>query len=336
MPIERRLAPSPTPRQPEALLGWMESLGDPTRLRLLRLLERHELGVVDLCDVLQLPQSTVSRHLKVLADQGWLRSRAHRTTNLYRMEMAEGDPAARRLWALTREQMEGWATVAQDQLRLTRRLAERQPSQGFFAGAAGRWDRLRDERYGKTFTQAAFLGLIPADWTVADLGCGTGQATAALAAFARRVIGVDQSAAMLKTARRRTAALGNVSLKQGSLEALPIEAAACDAAVMLLALTYVDEPAPTLGEAARILRPGGRLVVVDLLRHDREEFRREMGQLRLGFDEKEMAALIGSAGLEDVRVRPLPPDPEAKGPALMLATATRRPRLARIHKGEKR
>jgi ArsR family transcriptional regulator len=330
MPSERRAAAAaPAPRQPEALLGWMESLADPTRLRLLRLLERHELGVAELCEVLQLPQSTVSRHLKVLADQAWVRNRPQRTTNLYRMDLADADPAARRLWTLTREQTDDWATVAQDQLRLTRRLAERQPSQGFFAGAAGRWDRLREELYGKTFTQEAFLGLLPAEWVVADLGCGTGQVTAALAAHVRRVLGVDQSAAMLKAARRRTGALKNVELKQGSLEALPLAAGACDGALLLLALTYVEDPGAVLCEAARILRPGGRLVVTDLLRHDREEFRREMGQLRLGFDTQEMDRLLRAAGLNDVRVRPLAPDPEAKGPALLLATATRNPRIVR-------
>jgi SAM-dependent methyltransferase len=317
-----RRALSAAPRQPEALLGWMESLADPTRLRLLRLLERHELGVAELCEVLQLPQSSVSRHLKVLADEGWVRSRPHRTTNLYRMDAAEIDGAARRLWALTREQTDDWATVAQDQLRLTRRLAARQPSQGFFAGAAGRWDRLREELYGKTFTQEAFLGLLPPDWIVADLGCGTGQVTAALAPHVRRVVAVDQSAAMLKAARRRMTALDNVDLKQGTLEALPLDAGACDGALLLLALTYVESPSQVVGEAARILRPGGRLVVADLLRHDREEFRREMGQLRLGFDVKDMAALLGAAGLEDVRIRPLTPDPQAKGPALLLASAT--------------
>src|SRR5687768_9181490 len=110
--------------RPEALLGWMESLADMTRLRLLRLLERHELGVAELCHVVQLPQSTVSRHLKVLADQGWVASRGQRTANLYRMEMA--DAAARKLWQLARDQMEAWATAAQDQLRLARVLADRQ------------------------------------------------------------------------------------------------------------------------------------------------------------------------------------------------------------------
>jgi SAM-dependent methyltransferase len=336
MASERR-APASVSRQPESLLGWMESLADSTRLRLLRLLERHELGVAELCEVLQLPQSTVSRHLKVLADQGWVRSRPHRTTNLYRMDVGEVDAAARRLWALTREQTDDWATVAQDQLRLTRRLAERQPSQGFFAGAAGRWDRLREELYGKTFTQEAFLGLLPPDWVVADLGCGTGQVTAALAPHVRRVLAVDQSAAMLKAARRRLAAFDNVELRQGTLEALPLDAGAGDGALLLLALTYVEDPPQAIGEAARILRPGGRLVVADLLRHDREEFRREMGQLRLGFDVKEMETLLRAAGLEDVRIRPLTPDPEAKGPALLLATATRSPRVIGMRtRGEKR
>src|SRR6187402_2624006 len=93
-------------RQPDALFSWMEALSDPTRLRLLRLLERHELGVAEMCHVLQLPQSTVSRHLKALADNDWVVSRAKGTANLYRASREMTDPA-RRLWALTKEQTEG-------------------------------------------------------------------------------------------------------------------------------------------------------------------------------------------------------------------------------------
>src|SRR5437764_9716212 len=100
--------------QPETLLSWMEGLADPTRLRLLRLLERHELGVVELCEVLQSPQSTVSRHLKVLGDGGWVRGRREGTTNLYRMILDELEAPARRLWLLAREQTDTWPTVAQD------------------------------------------------------------------------------------------------------------------------------------------------------------------------------------------------------------------------------
>jgi ArsR family transcriptional regulator len=310
----------------------MEVLADPTRLRILRLLERHELGVAELVDVLQLPQSTVSRHLKVLSDEGWVTNRALRTANLYQMALNGDEPAARRLWLLAKEQTEAWATVQQDQARLTRRLSERQPAvQAFFAGAAGKWDKLRSDLYGQGFTSAALLALLPADWTVADLGCGTGQATALLSPHVGRVIGVDQSAAMLKAAKRRTAALPNVELRRGSLEALPIDDRTCDAAILVLALTYVPDPAPVLAGMARILRPGGRAVVVDLLRHDREDFRREMGQTSLGFEPAELGRLLAAAGLESPHVHTRPPEPQAKGPALLLATATRHT----SHKGDR-
>jgi ubiquinone/menaquinone biosynthesis C-methylase UbiE len=311
--------------RPERLLGWMASLADPTRLRLLRLLERNELQVQELCDVLQLPQSSVSRHLKVLADEGWVGSRAQATTRLYRM--AETDAGARRLWHLAKEQTNGWATAAQDQLRLARRLADRQPAtQAFFAGAAGQWDRLRSEMYGDAFTVAALLALLPRGWTVADLGCGTGHAAVALAPFVGRVIGVDQSAAMLKAARKRAGDLENVDWRQGSLEALPLEDGSVDAALLLLALTYVAEPRAALCEAARILRPGGRLVAVDLLRHDREAFRRQMGQESLGFEPSGLETLARAAGLGSVTARSLPPEPKAKGPALLLLSALKEER----------
>lgn len=310
--------------RPDALLSWMDVLADPTRLRLLRLLERHELGVAELCHILQLPQSTVSRHLKVLGDQGWVESRSQRTANLYRMALAGADAAARRLWLLARDQTEGWAAIDQDHVRLSRLLSHRQPAaQEFFAGAAGKWDRLRAEMYGTGFTGEALLALLPPDWVVADLGCGTGPAAAAIAPYVRQVIGVDQSAAMLKAARKRTASLDNVELRVGSLEALPIADSACDAALLLLSLTYVPEPHLVVAEAARILRPGGRLVAVDLLRHDREDFRRAMGQARSGFGPEELCALLAAGGLPGARCHPIPPAAEAKGPALLLASATR-------------
>src|SRR6476620_5877757 len=169
--------------QPEMLLHWMEGLADPTRLRLLRLLERNELGVVELCDVLQSPQSTVSRHLKVLGDGGWVRSRREGTTNLYRMILDELEAPPRRLWLLAREQTDNWPTVAQDRLRLERRLRDREEkdSQSFFAGAAEEWDRLRSELYGQSFSTEAMLALLPPDYTVADLGCGTGRTSEQLA-----------------------------------------------------------------------------------------------------------------------------------------------------------
>ncbi len=310
--------------QPELLLGWMESLADPTRLRLLRLLERHELGVAELCDVLQLPQSTVSRHLKVLADQKWVRSRRQATTHLYRTILDELDAGARRLWILAREQTESWPAVRHDRLRLDRLLREKEEgAQAFFAGAAAEWDRLRGELYGNSFTQSALLALVPSNFVIADLGCGTGQLADALAPHVKQVIGVDNSAAMLKAAKKRLADHPNIDLRRGDLAAVPIDDAACDAAMLILALTYIPDPAAALRELARILKPTGRAVIVDLLPHDREDFREQMGQTRLGFDPRDLEKLLTDAGLASPTIRPLPPEPNAKGPALFLATATR-------------
>ena len=122
---------------PEQLMLRMDNLADPTRLRLLRLLERHELGVAELVEILRLPQSTVSRHLKVLADQGWLASRSRGTMNLYRMVPDELEPSARELWKLARREIDAWATGRQDELRLEHHLSNGGwRAEEFFAGAA--------------------------------------------------------------------------------------------------------------------------------------------------------------------------------------------------------
>jgi len=330
--MDTALASVPQNR-PEALVSFMESLADPTRLRLLRLLEGRELGVAALCEIVQMPQSTVSRHLKVLGDLGFVQSRAQGTNRLYRMVRLEKEAAARRLWLLAREQMEGWATARQDDLRLAR-AAEKAaaPAQVFFAGAAGRWDKLREDAYGRLLNQAALLALLPRELKVADLGCGTGALAAALAPHVAEVVGVDQSAAMLQSARRRVADMPNVDLRKGRLEALPIDDASCDAALLVLALSYAPDPEAVLAEMARILRPGGRAVVLDLLRHDREDFRLLMGQQRLGFEPADIVAMMAASGLVGGSTRELAPEPQAKGPALILATAERVSVSAAPHK----
>jgi SAM-dependent methyltransferase len=310
-----------TIREPEQLMVRMENLADPTRLRLLRLLERQELGVAELVEILQLPQSTVSRHLKVLADQGWLASRGRGTMNLYRMTPAELEPSARALWNVARQEMDAWATGRQDELRLASHLSNGgRRAEVFFAGAAAHWDKLRREQYGDRYSLVGLLALLPETDVVADLGCGTGSVLADLAPHVARVIGVDSSSEMLKAARRRTREMANVELHRAPLESLPVQDGECDAATMFLALSYVAEPGRALQEMARILRPGGRAVVVDLLAHDRDDFRREMGQRHLGFEAGELEAMAAGAGLVSVACRPLAPEPEARGPALLILT----------------
>jgi ArsR family transcriptional regulator len=225
---------------------------------------------------------------------------------------------------VAREQAEQWAACRQDQLRLRRLLAEKQSlSQAFFAGAAAEWDQLRGELYGQAFSQAAMMALIPPDLVVADLGCGAGPVAAALAPCVKQLIGVDNSPAMLKAARQRTAGMANVDLRRGNLEHLPIDDAACDAALLLLALTYVAEPLAVVREMSRILKPGGRAIVVDLLPHDREDFARRMGQNRLGFSADEIKSLLSAGGFDEPVARALPPEANVKGPALFLAVARR-------------
>ena len=197
--------------RPPAILDHLSALADTTRSRILLLLDRHELTVSELCGIMQLPQSTVSRHLKALADSGWIAARAEGTSNLYAMTR-DLDGSARRLWALVREQVGPTPAAVQDQRRAQTVLAERRTkSQEFFSSSAGQWDRLRDELFGERFHLAALPAFADAEWTVGDLGCGTGQLTAALAPFVRHVIAVDASAAMLQAAKKRLQRLRRTS-----------------------------------------------------------------------------------------------------------------------------
>ena len=313
-----------------AILDHLASLADTTRSRILLLLDRHELTVSELCTVMQLPQSTVSRHLKALADAGWATARADGTSNVYAMTRDDVDPAARRLWLLVREQVAPTAAAAQDQRRLRATLAARRTkSQEFFSSSVGQWDRLRDELFGDRFHFAALGAFAGRDWTVADLGCGTGQVSAAIAPFVKRVIGVDGSAGMLQAARKRLNGVDNVELRRGELEALPLDDARADAAMLMLVLHHVPEPQHAIAEVARVLKPGGRVVVVDMLPHDRESYRQQMGHVWLGFSDEQIERMLGEGGFEEVRVVPLPPDQKAKGPALFVATAEKPERAKR-------
>lgn len=315
---------------PPGIFGQLTALADATRARLLLVLERHELTVGELCQVLQLPQSTVSRHLKTLADESWVAWRAEGASRRYRAATLEAP--ARRLWQVVREQVAETSAARHDAHRVEGVLAQRRStSERFFASAAGRWDALRAELYGRAADAPALLALLDDDLVVGDLGCGTGQVSEALAPVVRQVIAVDASRAMLTAARRRLQGVATVDLRAGALEALPIADGELDAAVLSLVLHYAADPAAVLAEAGRALRPGGRLLVIDMLPHDRAEYQAEMGHAWLGFEEGQLAGWLAAAGFDRVRYRPLPADPAAKGPALFAAAARRgRPATANL------
>lgn len=307
-----------------AIFDDLTTLSDATRGRMLLILERHELTVSELCAILQLPQSTVSRHLKTLADASWVASRRDGTSRYYTLALDDRDAHTRRLWALLRERIATTAGADQDARRLKSVLGRRQTkSEEFFASSAGQWDRLRRDLFGTIPGLAPLPALLDPRWSVGDLGCGTGETAAALAPFVARTIAVDRNGEMLQAARRRLPDLPNADVRRGELEALPIADAELDAALMILVLHHAPDPAAVLREAARVLKPGGRFVLCDMLPHEHEEYKQQMGHVWLGFGEDQLRRLLGAAGFSTIRFAALPAEPQAKGPALFVASCSK-------------
>lgn len=294
------------------------ALSDPTRVRLLCAVADQELGVGELGKVLQLPQSTVSRHLKVLLEGGWVGRRKEGTSSLF--WFAEGvDGDARALWEVVSRRLQADGVYSEDRRRLLAVVAARADSRTFFAGHAGDWDDVRQQLFGGEFLAPTLLALLPPGQVVADLGCGTGAAVAALASAVERVIGVDREPAMLEVARQRTLGFENVSLREGDLSALPIEDGAVNAAMCMLVLHHIDDASAVIAESARVLCDGGRLVLLDMVSHKRDVYRREMGHAHLGFERDVIEGWMTEAGLNLRAWHVLPAAAEAEGPPLFVA-----------------
>ena len=280
-------------------------LGDETRLRLLRLLAREALNVSELTAVLSLAQSGVSRHLGLLRDAGLVVEQRTGTFSWYRLapefEAASGPRAA--LWAWLREEFARStpATRADDaRLEEVRRVRK----ENFDEHGGG--DERRQLVPGRSWAAwARALGLLLPSMDVADLGCGEGYLTLEAARWARRVIALDQSADVLARARELAVRrkLRNITWKRGHLDRLPIPGASVDVALLSQALHHVENPVGALVEAHRILRPGGRVLVLDLREHDEAWVRSKLGDRWLGFGDKRLAEMLTTAGFTDVKVR---------------------------------
>jgi len=305
-----------------SVLDRLSILADPTRRRILLLLDRHELTVGELCSALQLPQSTVSRHLKLLADDGWLIARGESTSRFYKMVLSQLDGPTKDLWSVVRTQVSALAGANQDVRRAESVLAKRRDkAQVFFLNASDIWDKMRADMIGARTDLLALLDLLDEDWVVGDLGCGAGHISEALAPSVGRVIAVDESGPMLAAAQERLKNHPNVELREGTIEALPIDAGALDAAVLFLVAHFITDPTKVMREIRRVLKPNGRLLIVDLMSHDRVEYVVQLGHVWQGFDGEQMKEWLHKAGFVSCRYRPLPDDPDAKGPTLFVASA---------------
>ena len=306
-----------------APLEWLQTLADPTRVRLLRLLGREELSVTELCTILQLPQSTVSRHLKLLSSEDWVASRRDGTNHLYRVERAAWSDSRDELWTWVHTQSSGASTSQLDDLRLEQVLAERPRSDDFFRSAAGQWDALRVELFGPRVDACALAATLSPRAIVGELGCGSAPLAQLVAPFVQRVIAVDNSPAMISAAERQLAGRDNVSLKLSNLDDLPLPDCHLDAAWLVLVLPYFAEPVEILREAARVMKVDAPLIVVDMSPHDRDIYRQQMGHVRLGLTRDQLECWCGESGLKMERFWTLPPDSAARGPALFSAVLKR-------------
>ncbi len=282
---------------------WLErfkALADETRLELLAALQGDELSVGELAEVVGGVQSSVSRHLQALGKAGLVVSRRQGTATFYRLAAEEPlltGPFGDELRRMARREQ-----VAQ---RVERVLARRRArSESFFDGAE-HWDALRGELFTDAAGYSSLLPLVRPGLVVADVGTGTGGMLPYLAQVASHVVAIDLSAEMLRRARAKAAALGlsEVSFVQGDLGALPLERGAVDAAFAALVLHHAPRPLAALAEMARIVKPGGVVVVVDLVSHGLDWLREEQADLWLGFGRDEALELASRAGLRDLRHR---------------------------------
>ena len=271
------------------------ALGDETRLGLLCALLAEELSVGELSEVMQVGQPGVSRHLSALRDAGLVLARKQGATTYYRIK--PGDPL---LEGLVGADLRRRAALLGLVPRIERVVARRRAkAEAFFDQQAESWDAIRSQLLDHAAGLSSLVPLIPRGLTVADIGTGTGGMLPQLAEFAEKIVAVDISKEMLRRAKARAKSLGlaNVDFIKADLRALPIENATVDVAFATLVLHHAPNPSAALNEMARILKPGGTLVVVDLVAHSHDWLRDEQGDVWLGFGEGDMLEHLSRAGL---------------------------------------
>ncbi len=306
-----------------SIVKILRVVGDPNRLRLLLLLRGEELSVAELQEILNMGQSTISTHLSQLKQAGLVEDRRTGKSNMYRL--APGPAGGGVVDEILANAASEIPEVSSDQAEMHRVLSKRQDKmRAFFDSVAGRLGR--DYVPGKSWKSLAeaLLRLMPAV-AVADLGAGEGSFALMLAQRASRVVAVDTSARMIEVGRDQALRNGiaNIDFRLGDMEELPIPSAHVEIAFFSQSLHHAPHPARAIQEAARILIPGGRVVILDLARHRFEEARELYADEWLGFTESELESMLGAAGFTAIETSVVDKDPDAPQFQTLLAVATK-------------
>jgi ubiquinone/menaquinone biosynthesis C-methylase UbiE/DNA-binding transcriptional ArsR family regulator len=308
-----------------SIVKILRAAAEPNRLRILLLLKAEELSVAELQEILTMGQSTISTHLSQLKHAGLVEDRRTGKSNLYRLSGEAGSAASEFLEGLLARAENETPEAAADRAAMRRVVKKRQDRmRTFFDSMAGRLGK--DYVPGKSWKSLAeaLLRLMP-PLMMADLGAGDGSFSLLLARRAARVIAVDASEKMLDVGRELAARhnVQNIEFRAGDMEELPIDAATIDVAFFSQSLHHALHPGRALEEAARILKPGGRVVILDLAKHRFEEAREMYADEWLGFGEAELELMMQKAGFANVEVGIVGRDPEAPQFQTLLATAER-------------
>jgi ArsR family transcriptional regulator len=278
----------------------LKALADPLRLRILAAVCEEELTVGEVQEVVESVQSSVSRNLAILRDAGFVQDRKEGTNVYFSLRQKMPEPT-REFFKSLRARIAEIPEVKQDRARLEAcRRRRRRRSQSYFESVAGDWERIRKSYFDDRVTSLAIEKLLPRDLAVADIGCGTGSLTFELARFARKVIGVDLSGEMLRRARAmaKERKLDNVEFRRGDALGLPLQSHSVDAAFSVMVLHFLPDPERAIGELCRITRPGGSVILVDLVEHKQEWMREQMAHQWLGFGRAAIERRFRDAGAE--------------------------------------